>query len=243
MSSSTANFKLRVAGLPVLALLVATWALRPLEGRLVESAPGSTQLAGQGGNDLLGLLGGMRAAVAGGLWLRTNQAWERHDAAETATLLRLTVAADDRPLYFWLNGARMLAYDVPSWADAPGRPEAARRQAAVEGAVVAQAFLEAGLVAHPRSPEILVEMATIQLRVAGDREAAAALFRLAAEQPGAPYYAARIHGELLRELGRTEEALAWLRRILPGLPSDDPAAARGVVEQRIKALEAGWGGK
>jgi hypothetical protein len=47
-----------------------------------------------------------------------------------------------------------------------------------------------------------------------------------------------VHAELLRELGRNAEALAWLRKILPDLPADDPAARREVVLQRIKELES-----
>jgi len=69
----------------------------------------------------------MRAAVAGGFWLQANCAWERRDAAETAALLNLTVAADERPLYFWLNGARMPAYDLPAWRSTADLPEAVRR--------------------------------------------------------------------------------------------------------------------
>ena len=86
-------------------------------------------------------------------------------------------------------------------------------------------------------------MANIRLRALGDRAGAADFFRQAAEQPGAPYYAARIHGELLRELGRPVEALAWLRKILPALPADDPAAQREVVLERIKGLEQEVAGK
>ena len=67
---------------------------------------------------------------------------------------------------------------------------------------------------------------------------ASALFRQAAEQPGAPWQAARIHAELLREMGRPAEALAWLKSILPTLPADDPAARREVVQQRIRELES-----
>jgi len=239
MFSNTASFKLRVVFLPLLLLLAATSTLRPLESRLPGAGLRPVLPNGLSGNGLLGVLGGMRAAVAGGLWLRTNQAWEQRDPAGTVALLHLTVAADDRPLYFWLNGARMLAYDIPLWSNVAARPEAARRKAVREGVAAAQTFLEAGLSAHPQSSEILIEMANIQLRAGANPEAAAALSRRAAEQPGAPYYAARIHGELLRELGRSEEALVWLKTILPGLPADDPAAARAVVEQRIKALEAG----
>src|SRR5688572_6169412 len=238
MFSSIANFRLRSVLVPVLSLGVVLCLLRPLERQRFESEERATLPRGLGGNGLLGILGGMRAAVAGGLWLRTNQAWEKQDAAETMALLNLTVATDDRPLYFWLNGARMLAYDIPTWTVRPGEPEAIRRKAVRSGVAAADAFLESALRVHPRSPEILIEMANIQLRAGENPELAARLFRRAAEQPGAPYFAARIHGELLRELGRTEEALAWLKKILPDLPADDPAAARTVIEQRIKALEA-----
>jgi hypothetical protein len=132
----------------------------------------------------------------------------------------------------------MLAYDVPAWTGGGDAPAAVRDQAAAAGAEAACVFLEKGRSVHPSSPEFLIEMATIQLRAGGNPEKAAELFRCAAELPGAPYHAARIHGELLRELGRPREALAWLQQILPHLPAEEPAACRSVVEQRIKALEA-----
>jgi tetratricopeptide (TPR) repeat protein len=106
-----------------------------------------------------------------------------------------------------------------------------------EQAQAALTFLERGLQVRGPAAEIVVEMANIRLRALRDREGAARLFRQAAELPGAPYYAARIHGELLRELGRPAEALAWLRHIQSGLPENDPAAQRAVVLARIKGLE------
>ena len=188
------------------------------------------------------MLGGMRSVLAGGFWLRTNLAWEQRDAAATTALLHLTVAADERPLTFWLNGARLLAYDLPAWCEYDV-PAAVRQRHATEQAEAAMVFLERGLLAHGPSAELYVEMANIRLRALGDREGAARLFRQAAEQPGAPYYAARIHAELLRELGRPAEALAWLRQILPGLPAGDPPAQRDVVLARIKGLEQEAAGK
>ncbi len=243
MSSSIASSKLSVSLLPLAVLLGTLGLLRPLEHHLAVSELPSAQLRRLGGSGVLGIMGGMRSAVANGFWLRANLAWERRDATETVALLNLTVAADERPLYFWLNGARMLAYDLPAWRVTAEMPEAVRRQAALEGVEVAHTFLVVGLRAHPDSAELMIELANIELRVRGDRATAAEWFRRAAEQPGAPYFAARIHAELLRSLGRTDEALAWLQRILPDLPADDPAATRTVVEQRIKALEAEQGGK
>jgi hypothetical protein len=229
--------------LPLAVLPVAAGLLHPWESRLAGAEIPSRQLLPLGGSGVLGVLGGMRSAVASGFWLRADRAWERRDAGGTVAWLNLTVAADERPLYFWLNGARMLAYDLPAWRTTPDLPEAVRRQRAAEGADAAQAFLLTGLRGHPHSTELMIELANIELRARGDREAAAVWFRRAAGQPGAPYFAARIYAELLRDLGRPDEALAWLRQILPGLPTDDPAAARAVVERRIKALEAGPGGK
>lgn len=216
--------------MPVLILLAAMLVVRPLEARLAAS---SENLVGGS----LAVLGGMRAVAAGGTWLRANLAWERRDLAATAGLLELTVASDERPLYFWFNAARMMAYDFPVWRDA-GAPLVLRDRIVAEEAGRALAFLERGVARHPAKAAFYLEMANIRLRALGDKEGAAELFRRAAEQPGAPYHAARIYAELLRELGRPAEALVWLRGVLPDLPEDDPAARRDVVEQRIRELEA-----
>ena len=175
--------------------------------------------------------------VASGYWLRTNLAWERHDLAGTVSLIDMTVAADERPLYFWLNGARILANDMPEWRMIGPVPRSFRAIANEEQAQAALHFLEKGLRWHGPEAAFYIEMANIHLRRRGDVESAARYYRLAAEQPGAPYYAARIHGELLRELHRPAEALTWLRRTLVALPEHDELAARDLVIDRIKALE------
>jgi len=241
MSSSVVNSRLWPWVFPPVVLLATLSVLRPLEARLlpITASPAAT-VAGSG--DTFALLGGLRTVVAGGLWLRTNLAWERQDEAETTTLLRLTVAADERPLTFWLNGARMMAYDFPAWRSADA-PAAVGERTRREQAQAALSFLERGIQVRGPSADIVVEMANIRFRALRDREGAARLFRQAAELPGAPYYAARIHGELLRELGRPAEALAWLRHIQPGLPENDPAAQRAVVQERIKGLEQEVAGK
>jgi len=241
MSSSIASSRLPRWIVPPVLLLAAVYALRPLESRLlpVALAP-SAALAGSGGT--LAVFGGMRSVLAGGFWLRANLAWERRDTAATTALLHLAVAADERPLYFWLNGARMIAYDLPGW-QAEAVPEAVRQRNMARQAESAIAFLQRGLAAHGPAAELYIEMASIRLRVLGDRAGAARLFRQAAEQSGAPYYAARVYAELLRELGRPAEALVWLKQILPNLPANDPAARRDVVLQRIKGLEQEAAGK
>lgn len=236
MHSNTVNSRTVAWLLPAVALFAGGFLLRVLE----QPAPAGLRaeqlaaLAGRGG--LPAVLGGLRAAVAGGFWLRANLAWERHDAAAMAALVELTVAADERPAYFWLNGARMLAYDVPGWL--PGAaPAVVRQQVSEAQAQRALDFLAKGLRWHGPDADLLVEQANIHLRRRGDLESAARCYRLAAEQPGAPHYAGRIHAELLVALGRPQDALDWLRQILPTLPADDPAARRDVVQMRVRALE------
>ncbi len=244
MHSSTASFKPWRWGLPVGAWVVAGFLLRAVESGLAPPTAWRGEqlvaMAGRGG--LASVLGGLRAVVAGSYWLRANLAWEQHEAASMETFLGLTIAADERHLYFWLNGARMLAYDVPAWRSGD-TPLAVGRQVRGEQAQRALQFLEKGINWHGADPAMYVEMANIHLRQLGDGASAARYYRLAAEQPGAPYYTARIHAELLRELGRPQEALKWLRGILPHLPADDPAARRAVVQARIEALEQELAGR
>ena len=242
MHSRTVNSRPSAFGGSVVLLVATAFLLRPLEHRLaVPWYSGSVQaeqlgsLAGPGG--VLAVLGGMRATVASGFWLQANLAWERRDSAATMAFVDLAVAADERPAYFWLNGARMLAYDLPEWTLPEPVPAAIRQRVVAGHAQLALRFLEKGLRWHGPDAALYVEMGNINWRRICDLEGAARCYRLAAEQPGAPYYAARIHGELLRELGRPQEALDWLRQVLPRLPADDPAAGRALVLARIQALE------
>jgi tetratricopeptide (TPR) repeat protein len=236
------NFKPNTVIIALAVLLGVHALLGPLENRLERAGErerfNSEQWiasASHGGS--IALLGGMRSMAASACWLRTNLAWERRDLAETTSLIDATVSADERPLYFWLNGARILANDIPEWRMVGPVPRSFRVVANEEQAQLALHFLEKGLRWRGPDAAFYIEMANIHLRRRGDVESAARYYRLAAEQPGAPYYAARIHGELLRELHRPVEALAWLRQILVTLPERDELAARDLVIDRIKALE------
>jgi hypothetical protein len=242
MDSSSENFRPLLLGFTLAFLLTAAWVTRSLDprshGLVPRLASQGEQLKSLGGSSGgLALLGGMRSLVASGFWLRANLAWERRDAVATEALINATVAADERSLYFWLNGARILANDMPEWRMAGPVPAALRPRVNEEQAQVALRFLEKGLRWHGPDAALYIEMANIHLRRRGDAGTAAHFYRLAAEQPNAPYYAARIHAELLHEIGRGKEALVWLREILPGLPAGDPLARRDVVLERINALE------
>ena len=230
-------------------LVLTGGALHPLESRLWAAAratqpalrlDSASAVAGQGLT--FGVLGGFRAIAADFAWVRVYVIWEKRDLPGTEALLQLVSALDPRPLYFWVNGARILAYDMPGWriAAAGGYdavPAAQQRRVDVEQAHLALRRLDAALLFHPASADLWIERANIELTRLRDVAAAAASYRRAWEQPNAPYYAARLHAEMLKRLGRKPEALAWLVQLHPQLPPDDESACADLVLARIRELE------
>ena len=183
-----------------------------------------------------GLLGGFRAVVADILWLEAYGHAVEHDLPGTDSLLELVTLIDPRPLYFWLNGARIMAYDMPTWRMAgAGAGETGRFRR--EQAQRALRRLEEARKFHPASAALWIEQANIEFNRLGDVAGAAASYRRAAEQPDAPYYAARLHAEMLRRLGRKAEALGWLVRLHPQLSPTDESAGADLVLTRIRGLE------
>ena len=248
-SSVFANVKSRLLAIFVtlggLALTGAAlrWMEAPLWAALRAEQPAlrldsAAAAAGQGVT--LGLLGGFRAIVADFTWLRLHVIWEQRDLAATDTLLRLVTTIDPRPLYFWVNGARIIAFDMTAWriAEAGGHevlPAVQRDRLGAEQARLAIRLLEEAMTFHPGNAALWIERANIELNRLRDSEAAAESYRKAWEQPGAPTYAARLHAELLRRLGRKAEALVWLTRLHPQLPPEEEGTE--LVLSRIRDLE------
>lgn len=248
-SSVFANVKSRLLAIFVtlggLALTGAAlrWMEAPLWSALRAEQPalrlGSAgAAAGQGVT--LGLLGGFRAIVADFTWLRLHVIWEQRDLAATDTLLRLVTTIDPRPLYFWVNGARIIAFDMTAWriAEAGGHDllsAVQRDRLGAEQARLAIRLLEEAMTFHPGNAALWIERANIELNRLRDSAAAAESYRKAWEQPGAPTYAARLHAELLRRLGRKAEALVWLTRLHPQLPPEEEGTE--LVLSRIRDLE------
>ena len=230
---------LAVAGAALDRAVAPVWeAARARQPALRLDSPGLA--AGQGVT--LALLGGFRALVADMVWIEMFAQWEKRDLPRAETLIRSVSTIDPRPVYFWLNGVRIIAYDFPAWriAAAGGYdvvPPAVQQQFSHEQARSALRQLATAMAFHPESPDLWIERANIELNRLGDLAAAAESYRRAAEQPGAPYYAARLHAEVLRRAGRKADALAWLTKLHPTLPGGDPGAGAGIVLERIRDLE------
>jgi hypothetical protein len=176
------------------------------------------------------------------LWLKAYWAWTACDLPATETMIRVVTTVDERPLCFWLNGARIMAYDMTQW-----RLRAVSQKGAVPAALLgriideqtgaALRLLEDARGRHPESAAVCVEIANIHLNCRRDPAAAACWYRRAAALPDAPYYAARIYAELLKRLGRQREAYVWLRQLHPTLPPGEEAAGALIVLERIRGLE------
>jgi hypothetical protein len=198
--------------------------------------------AAAGPSATLAILGGFRVLVADATWIRLYALWETRDLSAVDTLVHVVPSIDPRPEYFWLNGARIIAHDFLAWRiEAAGGygsvAEAEQARLAREQAGQALAHLENAMRFHPHSAGLWIERANLELNALHDVAAAATSYRRAAEQPGAPYYAARLHAEMLRRLGREADALAWLVQLHPRLPRGDEAAAADLVLERIRTLE------
>lgn len=194
---------------------------------------------------VLGLLGGFRTLLADFVFLRVNHHWEKRDRPNTEALIALTTAIDPRPMFFWLNGARMVAYDIPVWrvrerGGWDDLPEAVKDRIFAEQAERGLAMMDRAAKFHPDDYRVPLEKAQIYNNKLKDYESAARLYREAAEMPDAPYFTARIHAELLRDLGRPGEAYDYLRELYPTLPTmqENPAGGRDVVLERLRDLEA-----
>jgi hypothetical protein len=252
---------LLTGSLVVAALAVTGVVVRPLEApawewvRAQQPALKLDSLQGALGQGVtVGLLGGFRAIVADLFWIQTNSVWEDRDLPATQTYIKLVTAIDPRPLYFWLNGSRMIAYDMPNWriVDAGGYnavPLATQRRIDEEQAAIALHYLEDAFNHHPDAALLHVEVANVYLNRLKDKARAAEAYRRAALRPDGPFYAGRIYAELLRKLGRPAEACAWLKDTYAKLPKTaDPArgisaftvesAMAPLVLERIRELEA-----
>jgi len=239
---------LETALLSLLALLLVGLALRPLHSRAWEPvratmpetrAEDLEATVGQG--VLLATLGGFRALAADMVFLEMSTAWQADEREQVEALLKLATTIDPRPLFFWLEGARILAYDTWHWQvrERGGYtqvPPEVRERFSREQARRALAMLEEALHFHSDEPRIYAEMAAIHLNRLQDRRTAAELYG-AAWKLGGDYVHGRLHALLLSETGQLRAAYDFLRQWYPTLPEDTPGAMKPLVRERIIELE------
>lgn len=232
------------------ALLLLGWLTRPLEEMAWQQLPATMPSAmplerlepGLGEGVLVALLGGLSSLVADMVYLQGYAYWEQKDVERTQAMLHLACELEPHCLYFWLNRAEIVGYDVAMWRIAErgslaGVPDVVQAHLQAEAALDAIAILKRAESFHVNRFEIPLARAQLYLHRAQDMAQAAHEFKVAASMPGAPFYAQRLHAQLLYDLGDVDEAYGYLRSIFSDLPEHDPAAARPVVLARIRWLE------
>jgi len=115
-------------------------------------------------------------------------------------------------------------------------PESRQQALDHEQAEQAFAMLATAREFHPNKAKLYLETGQIYLNRLKDTANAAKWFLLASQQPDAPYFAARIYGELLRRQGKDAEAYDYLKQLHNDLP-DDPYAQKPIILDRIRELE------
>lgn len=192
---------------------------------------------------IIGLIGGFRTIIADFLFIRANLFWEKKDRPNTEAMLNLVVAVDPRPMFFWLNGARMLAYDMPAW-EIKERGGFGQIPAGIERAIkedyaeLGVAFIDKAKSFHPDDYRVPLEKAQIYTNRLEDYAQAGQYYEEVIAMEGAPFYADRIYAEMLRRSGRPQAAYEHLTALYPTLPKDHISAAPDVVLERIRELEA-----
>ena len=166
---------------------------------------------------------------------------QERDVAGTLGKIALATSIDPRPEMFWLNGARILANDMPTWV--AGLDNAEQLEITDEGRTIARQYAERALAFLEESREYLsdnprmhIERGMIYWKKLDDVESAAANFETAIGSR-APYFAYRLYGDLLIKLGRKHEALELLQSHYETLPDDLLEAMKPVVGDRIRLLK------
>jgi len=187
---------------------------------------------------LIAEAGRLQPWLADWFWLQANATWESGDETATRQHLQRAVRLAPDVLFYRHNAARILAYDFPTWREneEPGAPAALRRRWRQEAGEEALRLL----FAAPGGPtaETWIEAGNVALHVLHDSASAAEYYRRAAESPGAPWHAGRIHARLLRESGQRVAALQWLKEWSATLPGEVPEARREAVLALIRTWEA-----
>lgn len=215
-----------------LCSLLAGAATLPLRDKISPPRQDLTQLEGMGQAVLIGTLGGLRALAADFLWLRANFYWQIKNPGLTETTALAVTRLQPDYSYFWIETARIVTFDMPVWRFGRQTPpktieQRIRREQAERGLEI----LQEGRKFLPEDSGLPAEMARIYWTVLQDPDTAQKYYREAYLMPDRRALYARLRAVILMDLGRNEEALEWLEKVLPEMDRDrSPAQYEMMVE-------------
>lgn len=213
----------------------------PLRQSIQPEQQDLSDLDGLGQSVIIGSLGGLRALAADFLWLQTNYYWQENNHGLTETTARAVTRLQPDFPFFWIEATRMIVYDMPVWRFGRDRtaPDSVEKRIRREQAERGLELLDEAERFVPESPAIPAEKARIYWTVLNDPEMAQKYYKIAYQKPYGSALYARLRAVILLDLGREQEAAAWLTQVLVGMePSQNPAQYR-LMESYLQDLRKG----
>lgn len=250
------SFRLKLVLVFFLGSVVAGWITAPLRNkaaRIEEADRGRSDRqslaslsGGLGGGLTLATLGGYRTITANLVWISMYGDWQYRRLPEVLSKMKLAVSLNPDSEFFWIDGARIIANDLPVWEVGDEKMETLFRTE--EGIAVRKDYGRRALRFLESAPEylqnraaVLVEMGTIAWKKLDDLPLAIDYFQAASLTENAPFYVFRVYAELLVLNGETKRALDVLEAHFATLPENDPRAMRLFVAGRIRDLKQALG--
>ena len=184
---------------------------------------------------LFAVLGGYRSLVADFIWIKSYVCWENKDIARCVSSMELACAIDPQMTMFWVQGASVIAFDIPHWQfeRLPKKMQTDEKMELmrVRQARQAIAFIDKGLAMFPDSYELLIQKGQVAI--------GAKLFDIAEQCYGKAselndgFYARRIYASLLEKNGKFSKAIPVLEKLLSEAEADNPAR-KLIAEQLLE---------
>lgn len=196
---------------------------------------------GLGQGITLAVLGGYRNVAANLVWISMYGEWQYRREAVVLEKMELAVSLNSDSTYFWIDGSRIIANDMPVWQVGDDQMESLFNDP--EGIEVRKQYGEQALAFLNSAPEpvgsripILLEKGTICWQRLSDLDRALGYFHAAVLNPEAPYFVSRVYAELLVKNGEKRRALEYLQSHYETLPDEEREAMKPFVARRIQEL-------
>ncbi len=220
--------------------------MQPLTRTALPQANSSESLASLSGNlgqgITLAALGGYRNIAANFVWISMYGDWRYRLKPEVLKKMKLAVSLNPDSAYFWIDGSRIIANDMPVWQVGDDFMESLFETK--EGIAVRKEYGEQALAFLEMAPQgvsqqipVLVEKAVICWQRLEDLDRALVYFKQAVEREAVPNYVCRVYAEILVKNGQVKEAYEYLKIHYAGLSDEDRTAMKPFVARRIEELK------
>ncbi len=192
----------------------------------------------------LAALGGYRSIAANFVWLKMYDDWRFRRESDVLEKMELAVSLNPSVVYFWLDGARIIANDMPVWVVGDEEMDSLFDDSSEEGRSVRVEYAKQAIAFLDRAPEsissdyrIPLEKGIVYWKRLQDLDNAIVCFKEAADVEGSPYFVARVCAELLYRNDQKEDAYEYLSEEYEKLPDGDERAMKPIIAKKLEELK------